>query len=135
MHFRMLSAIFSLTRRVISPSSVRGVVVLNRVARLSTTPAVRFKDDDIKNDPEVKSFLKEINKDFGTKNKPEEKTDEQKPSTEGSTDSGTAGKNISQLLSELYGSEGEKRDTFSSVGELFCTCNNNLDFTVFFRWL
>jgi len=89
---------------------------LNRVARLSTSPALRFKDDDIKNDPEVKSFLKEINKDFGAKNKPEEKTDEQKPRTEGSTDSVTAGKNISQLLSELYGSEGEKKDTFSSVG-------------------
>ena len=94
---------------------------MNRVARLSTSPALRFKDDDIKNDPEVKSFLKEINKDFGSKNKPEEKTDEQKSSTEGSTDSVTAGKNISQLLSELYGSEGEKKDSFSSVGELVFT--------------
>ena len=82
---------------------------MNRVARLSTSTALRFKDDDIKNDPEVKSFLKEINKDFGTKNKPEEKTDEQKPSTEGSTDSGTAGKkspNSYQNCTEVKGRKG-----------------------------
>ena len=94
---------------------------MNRVARLSTATALRFKDDDIKNDHEVKSFLKEINKDFGAKNKSEENPDEQKLRTEGSTDSVTAGKNISQLLSELYRSEGEKKDTFSSVGELVFT--------------
>ena len=105
------------------------------VAKLATSAALRMKEDDVKNDPDVKNLLREINRAFDDKNKlvkhSEEHTDKKEAALnnekhnedhadnkEAASDNVAAGKNISQLLSELYGEEGEKKDTYSSVGEL-----------------
>ena len=71
-------------------------------------------DDQIKNDQDVKKWMQEINKDFDKKTKPvtDDPKKEETPSSKA--------KNVSQLLSELYGEADTKSDTtesFSSVGE------------------
>jgi len=137
-----MSQLVFLPRRFISPSCKRVAgLVFNRVlpsritevAKLVTSAALRFKDDDVKNDLDVKNLLREINRAFDDKIKPdkhsEEHTDNKEAASnnekqsedhadnkEAATDNVAAGKNISQLLSELYGEEGEKKDTYSSVG-------------------
>ena len=140
-----MSQLLFLPRRFISPycGRVAAGLVFNRVsagriaevAKLNTSAALGFKDDDMKNDPDVKNLLREINRAFDDKIKPdkhsEEHTDNKEAASnyekqsednadnkEAATDNVTAGKNISQLLSELYGEEVEKKDTYSSVGEM-----------------
>ena len=139
-----MSGLVFLNRRFLSPSCRKaGGLVLNRVlpgriaevAKLATSAALRMKEDDVKNDPDVKNLLREINRAFDDKNKlvkhSEEHTDKKEAALnnekhnedhavnkEAASDNVAAGKNISQLLSELYGEEGEKKDTYSSVGEL-----------------
>ena len=71
-------------------------------------------DDQIKQDQDVKKWMQEINKDFNQKARPVtyDPKKEETPSSKA--------KNVSQLLSELYGEAETKSDTtdnFSSVGE------------------
>ena len=72
-------------------------------------------DDQVKNDPDVKNWIKEINKDFDPKTKTVTDDTEKKEEAPSSN-----AKNVSQLLSELYG-EAEtgtgSKENFSSVGE------------------
>eukprot|EP00092_Neocalanus_flemingeri_P079963 GFUD01099665.1.p1 GENE.GFUD01099665.1~~GFUD01099665.1.p1 ORF type:complete len:345 (+),score=127.25 GFUD01099665.1:37-1071(+) len=97
-------------------------------AHISTSAVVKCKDDFLKDDPDVKKLLSEINKDFDHKKKPA-KPSEQPDDAENSNNdvknntnddknntNVSGGKNVSQLLSELYGGEEEKKDKFSSVG-------------------
>jgi len=75
------------------------------------------KDEDIKDDPDVKKLLREISKDFEANKKHVKnsiETDETNKNE--NTEKVVSGKNISELLSELYGEEGEHQDKFSSVG-------------------
>lgn len=84
---------------------------------LSTSPVLALKDDDIKNDPEVKNLLNEINQDFKVAIKEDKSSDVVESSNESPKDNVSSGKNISQLLSELYGeAEGEKQEKISSIG-------------------
>ena len=143
-YFRVMSGLVFLHRRFLSPSCRRvGRLVFNRVipgriaevAKLATSAALRKKDDCVKSDPDANNLLREINRAFDDNNKPhkhsEEHTDKKEAALncekhkedhagnkEAAADNVAAGKNISQLLSELYGEEGEKNDTYSSVGEL-----------------
>jgi len=125
-------------RRVIKMhQSMREAMLLNGLSsgkpprvRISTSSVVRLKDDDLKNDPDVRSFMQGINKDFkdqvrSNENKVDMEDREKSSRHEGNNlkeelDSNEnekpSGKSISQLLSELYGTDVEKKETFSSIG-------------------
>ena len=74
------------------------------------------EDDQMKNDPDVKQYLKELHSDFDNKVKK-------------ATDSKES-KNVQQLLSELYGETDTAtgKENFSSVGktEEICLPNGSL---------
>ena len=95
----------------------RTQVPLRPSIRTFSLSSARFSDDDdrkFKNDPEVKKILSKIQEDF----KPPDKNGDSDPKS---------GKNVRDLLSELYGdaelansNESEKKEKeskFSSVGE------------------
>jgi len=113
-------------RSVVATPTYRTLVglVSTRIglARLATAATVRCKDDGIKNDPDVKKLLREISRDFDDKNKPAKPSEESadnnanKDAVKDNGNNVSGGKNISQLLSELYGGEDEKKGNFSSVG-------------------
>jgi len=86
------------------------------LGRFSTSSNLSIDDKDIKSDPDVKNILKEINKAFD--NTPSKKPDISIPnsSTEEAKDTVKTNKNISQLLSELYGEDTDKKEALSSVG-------------------
>lgn len=141
----MLSLMFC-QRRIIHDSFNR-VRVLNKVSKInssvggvsiSTSQPLKNKDDELKNDPYVKNILKEFQSDFKEEVKQEEPIIDNKDSetsAETPPNNSSSGKNISQLLSELYGTDGEKKETYSSIG------NSNLrealtqQFASFCRWL
>lgn len=94
-----------------------------RVIGFSTSSILKVSDEDLKNDPDVKKLLSEINKDFEVKSeitKPHEEetvsTREMSDDIKDTKENVNSGKNISQLLSELYSEEVEPKDKFSSVG-------------------
>ena len=82
-------------------------------------------DDQFKNDPDVKKWMNEINKDFESKSKTvtEDQMEQETPSSNA--------KNVSQLLSALYGEAETKsgnKENFSSVGKylhyfVYVICN------------
>ena len=89
---------------------------LHQSVRTFSLSSARLSDEEsdsrLKNDPEVKKLLATIQEDFKSANKLEE------PETPKSA------KNVSDLLSEIYGEaaesdnkEEEKKNKFSSVGE------------------
>ena len=90
---------------------------LHHSVRTFSLSSARLSEDEdgnskLKNDPEVKKLLSTIQEDFKTVNKTEE------PETPKSV------KNVSDLLSEIYGEaaesdkkEEEKKNKFSSVGK------------------
>ena len=93
---------------------------LHQSVRSFSLSSVRLSEEDggdskLKNDPEVKKLLANIQEDFKSINKTE------KPETPKSA------KNVSDLLSEIYGEaaesdkkeEEENKNKFSSVGEIF----------------
>jgi len=122
----MLSLMFC-QRRIIHDSFNR-VRVLNKVSNInssvggvsiSTSQPLKNKDDELKNDPYVKNILKEFQSDFKEEVKQEEPIIDNKDSetsAETPPNNSSSGKNISQLLSELYGTDGEKKETYSSIG-------------------
>ena len=71
------------------------------------------EDDRMKNDPDVKQYLKELHSDFDNKVKK-------------ATDSKES-KNVQQLLSELYGETdtATEKENFSSVGKTEEICLSN----------
>ena len=89
---------------------------LHQSVRTFSLSSARLTEEDggdsrLKNDPEVKKLLSRIQEDFKSTNKTEE------PETPKSV------KNVSDLLSEIYGEaaesdkkEEEKKNKFSSVG-------------------
>jgi len=129
-----MSRLIFLQGKILSPLSRRvGALVFNskitEVAQISTSAALHMKDIDIKNDPDVKNILREMNKDFDDKKKSEKNSEQptyeketimnEENQNEENADGKkvAAGNNISQLLSELYGEEEEeKKDAYSSVG-------------------
>ena len=85
-----------------------------RQLRVTQTKWTSDGDDQFKNDPDVKKWMNEINKDFDSKSKTvtEDQIKEETPSSNA--------KNVSQLLSALYGEAETKsgnKDNFSSIGE------------------
>ena len=90
---------------------------LHQSVRTFSLSSARLSDEEagdsrLKNDPEVKKLLAKIQEDFQSDNKTEE------PETPKSV------KNVSDLLSEIYGEaaesdnkEEEKKNKFSSVGQ------------------
>jgi len=125
MFYRNMLNLMFFHRRIIHPSLKRALV-LNKVitagdgVSFSTCPVIRGKDDDLKNDPDVKDILKEFKSDFKDIIKQEEHVADDKvteSSTETPPNNSSSGKNISQLLSELYGTQEEKKGTpYSSIG-------------------
>jgi len=119
--------LMSFHRRITHPS-VKRFLVFNKVAStkpseggvsFSTCPVIRCKDDELKNDPDVKNILKEFQSDFKDIIKQEEHIVDDKVtenSNETPQNNSSSGKNISQLLSELYGTQAEKKETYSSIG-------------------
>ena len=79
-------------------------------------------DEEIKNNPDVKKFLNEIHKDFDNKDKVKHPV---APESDVPKESPPAGKNVSQLLSELYGqtekaeaAPDKENQNFSSIGNM-----------------
>jgi len=99
-------------------SRLGGSDVLGGYNRGFVTSAPRHcKGENVKEDPDVKKLLREINKDFEVINKHEKvPLDKDKNDNDENAENGSRGKKISELLSELYGEEGENKDKFSSVG-------------------
>ena len=95
----------------------RTVPVIHSSVRQFSVTRMKYSsdgDDQIKQDQDVKKWMQESNKDFDQKTKPvtDDLKKEETPSSKA--------KNVSQLLSELYGEAETKSDTtdnFSSVGE------------------
>ena len=89
--------------------------VFHQVRQFRVTQIKRTSDgdDQFKNDPDVKKWMNEINKDFDSKSKTV--TEDQIKETPSSN-----AKNVSQLLSALYGEAETKsgnKENFSSVGK------------------
>ena len=92
----------------------RTVVHPVRQFRVTQIKRTSDGDDQFKNDPDVKKWINEINKDFDSKSKTvtEDQIKEETPSSNA--------KSVSQLLSALYGEAETKsgnKENFSSVGE------------------
>ena len=105
-------------RRTLSVMSQHrtGIHTPVRQMRLTRVELNSDGDDHIKNDPDVKKWMNEIKKDFDPKTKPKTVVDHPKEETT----SLSSTKNVSQLLSELYGEADNKassNEKFSSVGE------------------
>ena len=103
---------------------------LHQNIRMFSLGSARLSDDGdskFKNDPEVKKILSTIQEDF----KPPDKK-VKSGSTDKDPDSPKSNKNVTDLLSELYGdaeltsdssnSNEEKKSKFSSVGEIYTNC-------------
>ena len=81
-----------------------------------------FSDDSdgpkFKNDPDVKKLVSELHKDFESKQVIKDNEDDSKMNFPNDKENS---KNVSQLLTELYGetdkSPASQNDTFSSVGK------------------
>ena len=81
-----------------------------------------FSDDSdgpkFKNDPDVKKLVSELHKDFESKQVIKDSEDDSKMNFPNDKENS---KNVSQLLTELYGetdkSPASQNDTFSSVGK------------------
>ena len=79
-------------------------------------------DEEIKNNPDVKKILNEIHRDFDNKDKVKHPV---APGSDVLKESPPAGKNVSQLLSELYGqtekaeaAPDKENQNFSSIGNM-----------------
>ena len=76
-------------------------------------------DEEIKNNPDVKKILNEIHRDFDNKDKVKHSV---APESDAPRESPPAGKNVSQLLSELYGqteaAPDKENQNFSSIGNM-----------------
>ena len=117
----MLRSVNQICRRRFQMSSC-----LHQNVRMFSLGSARLSDDGdskFKNDPEVKKILSTIQEDF----KPPDKT-VKSGSNDKDPDSPKSNKNVTDLLSELYGdaelksessnSNEEKKSKFSSVGEI-----------------
>ena len=107
-------------------------VSLHQSVRTFSLASARYSDDgdgQFKNDPDVKKILSKIQEDF----KPPDKTELTEEPTK--TVNPKSSKNVSDILSELYGSAdstGESKDDdknqkkVSSVGEILTKCGLSL---------
>jgi len=91
-----------------------------KAVEISTSFNLFCEDKDFKNDPDIKQFMKEINSDFkvDTRTKSEFTTNynEDEPSNDIKKEA-ISQKNISQLLSEIYGdTTSDREDTSTSIG-------------------
>ena len=107
-----------------------------KAVQISTSFNLFCEDKDFKNDPDIKQFMKEINSDFkvDTRTKSEFTTNynEDEPSNDIKKEA-ISQKNISQLLSEIYGdTTSDREDTSTSIGEVFLNIKykelNNVNF-------
>ena len=103
-------------RRTLTVMTRQRTVTNMSVRQLRVTRIKWSGDDDnqVRNDPDAKKWLNEINKDFDSKSKTvtEDHKEEETPSSNA--------KNVSELLSALYGEAETKsgnKENFSSVGE------------------
>ena len=102
--------------RTLSVMTRQRTVIHTSVRKLRVTRIKWSGDDDgqVKNDPDVKKWLNEINTDFDSN--PKTLTEDHKKEETPSSNA----KNVSELLSALYGeaeTKSDNKENFSSVGE------------------